>query len=472
MADSQGWQEPHDVVVVGSGFAGFAAAIEAASRGASVLVLEKMAAVGGNSTISDGGMAVPRNSFQERLGMEDSPEALQADMLAAGQGLNHPALVKAVAEGALGAFEWSRDFLKVEYLDRLDIFGGHSVPRCLTAAGKTGATIIRRMREKAAELDVDIRLRTRLTRLVQDPGSGRVLGVQARAGGDGLDPRAGTECLYGARAGVVLATGGFGADIGFRTLQDPRLGPDIDTTNKPFATGEALREALRIGAAPIHLSHIQLGPWASPDEKGYGEAPAFADYILFQHGMLVDPARGLRFADELADRKRLSDRILALGSPAVGLVDAKAVEKSGWDITRGLAKGVVRSFGSLGQFADGYGLPPGAFVKSVERFNSFFSRRVDLDFGKRLLPEAEPLDRPPFYGVRLWPKVHYTMGGIGIDERAAVMDLDGHAIEGLFAAGEVTGGVHGACRLGSCSITECLVMGRLAGKNAAARLRG
>jgi flavocytochrome c len=461
------WDESVDVVVVGSGFAGLAAAIESAGSGAAVLLLEKMSAVGGNSAISDGGIAVPGNAFQARAGIQDSPDLMVADMLRAGQGLNHPALVKAVAEGALECFEWTRDYLGVEYLDRLDIFGGHSVARCLTAAGKTGATIIHGLLDKARRLDVRISLRSCLQRLVLEPEGRNVRGVEIRDGYDYLNPSAGRDRRIEARGGVVLATGGFGADLGFRILQDPRLGPEIDTTNKPFATAEALREAIRIGAVPVQLSHIQLGPWASPDEKGYGEAPGFADYIVFQYGMLVDPASGRRFVDELADRKAISDRILALGHPAVGLVDSRAVESSGWGIGRPLAKGVVRSYDSLSDFAAAYGLPTEDFRASVQRFNSSFDGGGDWDFGKRLLPGAGPLEVPPFYGVRLWPKVHYTMGGLGIDGGAAVLDLEGRPIGGLFAAGEVTGGVHGACRLGSCSITECLVIGRIAGRKAA-----
>ena len=461
------WDDSVDVVVVGAGFAGLAAAIEAAGCGASVLVLEKMAAPGGNSIISDGGIAVPGNPIQERLGIQDSPEFLQADMLKAGQGLNHPALVRVVAEGALETFEWSRDYLGVEYLDRLDIFGGHSLPRCLTAAGKTGATIIRRMLEKIRDLDVKIRFRSRLIRLVEAAEARSVAGVEILDGWDLKDASTGEHRFLEARGGVVLATGGFGADLRFRTLQDPRLGPEIGTTNKPFSSSEAMREALRIGAAPVHLSHIQLGPWASPDETGYGTAPGFADYIVFQYGIVVDPRTGRRFVDELADRKIISDGMLALGHPAVGFADSRAVEVSGWSIEPGIAKGVVKSFSSLEDLALAYGIPVEPFLESVGRFNSSFDEGRDLEFGKPLLPGAGPLKHPPFHGVRLWPKVHYTMGGLGINADAAVLDLEGRPVGGLFAAGEVTGGVHGACRLGSCSITECLVLGRVAGRSAA-----
>jgi succinate dehydrogenase/fumarate reductase flavoprotein subunit len=122
-----------------------------------------------------------------------------------------------------------------------------------------------------------------------------------------------------------LATGGFGADVSFRSLQDPRLTSDIQTTNKPFATAEALKSALTIGAASVQLSHIQLGAWASPDEKGFGAGPLFADYILFQYGIIIDPATGKRFVNELGDRKKTADAILNVGHSCVGIADHAAV---------------------------------------------------------------------------------------------------------------------------------------------------
>jgi flavocytochrome c len=460
------WDETVDVVVVGSGFAGLTAAMEAAGTGASVLLLEKMKAVGGNSTISDGGIAAPGTAIQKKHGIEDSEAQMAADMCKAGMGLNHPELVQTVARHAREALDWSRDTLGVTYLDRVDQFGGHSVPRCYAATGVSGATIIRRMVAKAREAGVVIRLETHFDALIQDK-TGRVIGVKSTVGKPFRATEGGTVRHIEARKGVVLAAGGFSADIAFRVLQDPRLTAEIDTTNKTVTTAEALKAALRVGAAPVHLSHIQLGPWASPDERGYGTGPMFADYILFQQGILLHPDTGTRFVNELADRKVLADSILSVGRPCIGLADERAVQSSGWDIGPALAKGVVRCFDTLLAYAAHYRLPPERLEQTVRQFNRGFEHRKDVAYGKPMLAGAAPIDHPPFYGMRLWPKVHYTMGGIGINEKAEVIDLEGNAIPGLYAAGEMTGGVHGACRLGSCSITECLVFGRIAGQQVA-----
>jgi succinate dehydrogenase/fumarate reductase flavoprotein subunit len=150
------------------------------------------------------------------------------------------------------------------------------------------------------------------------------------------------------------------------------------------------------------------------------------------------------------------------------VADAAAVKKSGWSIEHGLEKGVIKSFDQLEALGAYYGMALRDLETAVGRFNRFVEGGVDEDFGKPILPGALPLSHPPYYAVRLWPKVHYTMGGVQIDPRARVIDLHQQPIAGLYAAGEVTGGVHGACRLGSCAITDCVVFGRIAGQNCAA----
>lgn len=456
----------YDVVVIGAGFAGLAAAIEAHNAGASVVVIEKMRAPGGNSSISEGGIAAPNTEIQKRLEIDDSPDLMYEDMVRAGMGLNYPSLVRVVVDHAFEAFRWSADYLGVEYIDRIDQFGGHSVPRCYAAVGVTGSTIIKRQVAKLQELGVPIRLRTRLERFVLD-ASGKIAGILVREGYDHKNPDAGTQAYINVRKAVVLATGGFGADVAFRSAQDPRLNADIDSTNTPYATAEALVEALRIQAMPVHLSHIQLGPWGSPDEKGYGAGPRFADYTLFQYGLIVSPDTCARLVNELADRKIVADAILAIGRPCIGIADERALQQSGWAIDRALKKGVVKPFDNLSDLSANYGLNEAALRSTIERFNGYVSQGTDAEFGKPIIDGAAPVANPPYYAMRLWPKVHHTMGGVRIDASARVIDLDGHPIRHLFAAGEVAGGVHGACRLGSCAITDCLVFGRIAGKNAA-----
>ncbi len=465
-ADGQ-FDENWDVLVVGSGFAGLAAAIEAAEAGASVLVIEKTKSTGGNSRISDGGIAAAGTDMQKSRNIEDSPELFYQDIMRSGTFLNHPDLVRVVVEKAVEAFEWSRDELGVPYLDRIDIFGGHSAPRCYAAENITGGTIIGKQLARLKRLGVEVRKETCFREYLMDK-TGRVVGAVVRSGCDTDDPEAGSEMLLEVRRGIVLAAGGFGADVPFRSRHDPRLDATIDTTNHKAASAEALKETLKTGAMPVHLSFIQLGPWASPDERGFGHGPMFSEYIVFQYGMIIDPQTGERFVNELADRKRLSDAILAKGQPCIGIADSAAVKTSGWDIGRAIKNGVVKTFDSLEELCADYEVAPDPVKETVDSFNRAVDAGVDEEFGKPILEQAPGCKTAPFYAIRLWPKVHHVSGGVEIDTEARVIDLDGKPIPGLFAAGEVTGGIHGANRLGSCAITECLVFGRIAGVNAAA----
>ena len=262
-----------------------------------------------------------------------------------------------------------------------------------------------------------------------------------------------------------MLRGGFSSDVNFRKIHDARLTRRIDTTNKPFTTAEAMTEAMRIGADTVDLNYIQLGPWASPDEKGYGVEPIFSEYILFQYGMIIDPETGKRFVNELADRKVLSDELLLIGHPCVGIADAAAVQYSGCDIEKCLKKGIVIAFNCIDELAKYYHIQEESIKKRYNALTRVSRKALIVCFGKPIIEGARNFAKPPFYAVKLWPKVHHTMGGLKINAECEVINTAGKVIAGLYAAGEVTGGVHGANRLGSCAISECLVFGRIAGKN-------
>ncbi|MHB1454586.1 MAG: flavocytochrome c [Saccharofermentanales bacterium] len=456
-----------DILVIGTGFAGLSAAIEAAEAGASVLVLEKMKSPGGNSIISDGGIAAPDPcNVSTEDGLPDSPETMYRDMMIAGEGLNHPALLRVVTEQAREALLWSRDYLGIPYKPRTERFGGHSIARCYTPEDISGRSLIQRQLCRLSELKVSVCTGVKVTSLLQDK-SGRIIGVHAIEGYRFGKPESGDVTTIYARKAVIVAAGGFSGDVAFRMAQDPRLDHTVVSTNKPSATAEILKECIRIGANPIQLSRIQLGPWASPDEAGYGTGPLFGDYIVLPYGMLIDPEDGSRFVNELTDRKTLSEAILDRKHPVIGIADQTGVTTAGWDIGKAIRNGVVRVFSHLQALAAGYGIDPEKLAETVTRFNDFVRSDKDQDFNKIFPSGTSPIAEAPYYAMRIWPKVHYTMGGVQIDPSGRVIHRDQYPIQGLYAAEEVTGGVHGACRLGSCSITECLVIGRIAGKTAA-----
>lgn len=457
------WDEQVDVLIVGSGFAGLTAGIEASSLGKQVLIIEKMKSAGGNSIISDGGIAAPNTQLQAKWNIQDSEQLMVEDMIKAGQGLNQPDILHTVVYNAKDAFEWTINTLVVPYLDRVDIFGGHSVPRCYTPVGVNGGVIIRKMLDKIKELEIPIQYNVYFQSIIIDD-LGQVIGCVVLKDYD-YKTNTGIPTKIKTNKGIVLASGGYGADVAFRSIHDPRLDESIQTTNKPFATAEVLKAALNIGAASVHLSQIQLGAWASPDERGFGHGPLFADYILFQYGVIVDPITGRRFVNELGDRKVVADAMLSINHPCIGIADDYAVKHSGWDISKAIDKGVVRTFESLEDLANHYEMNPEEVNETIHRYNEFVIQGKDEDFNKQIVNSAKPIKRAPYYAMRLWPKVHFTMGGLSINEYAQVLNSDNQIIKNLYAAGEVAGGVHGASRLGSCSITECIVFGRIAGRS-------
>lgn len=461
------WHHTIDVLVVGTGFAGLSAAIEASNHDANVLIIEKMHSYGGNSIISDGGIAAPNTSLQKNNGIKDNEALMYQDMLTAGLGLNYPNLLHTLVTHAKNAFQWTIDELNVPYMDRVDQFSGHSLPRCYTPEKKSGATIIKKMIQKTESLQIPIYYRTSFQSFILD-NRGKIIGASLL---DQYDYKNNTGIVKNIKIkkGIVLATGGYGADVQFRQLQDPRLTAAIDTTNKPFATAEALKAALAIHASAVQLSQIQLGAWASPDEKGFGDGPLFADYILFQYGVIIDPKNSKRFVNELGDRKIISDALLSINHPCVGIADHHAVQYAGWDLSKAMKKGVVKTFPSLDELATHYALNSLDLQDTIDTYNQYVQSGIDQDYGKMIVKDASPIQEPPFYAMKLWPKVHFVMGGLGITEKAQVLDYDGKVIDGLYAAGEVTGGVHGASRLGSCAVTECIVFGRIAGQEVSSK---
>ena len=460
------WDEQKDVVIIGSGIAGLSAAIEANRAGASVIVLEKMKLTGGNTRISDGCVAAPNNYLQQEQGIEDSPDLFYEDVMRAGLGLNHPDLVKVVAEKATEAVDWTRNTLGVKYMGRLDRFGGHSVARCLTTRSHSGVDFIKAGCRILEQSGVEIRTGCLLTRFHTDD-QGLVRGAEIRSGYKFPDAKSGVVKNIRANRSIILATGGFGNDIRFRMIQNPVLDESVDSTNQRGATAEGLLSALALKAVPVHLSWIQLGPWGCAEEKRYGRGARFASYSVYPAGILVDPGTGQRIVNEWADRRQRCDAIFKTGHACVGIVDATGAELDAESLQHCLKRGYARSFATLTDLAAAFAMPGGQLEETVRRYNDAVIEGGQDPFGKPIRQGAKPLDKPPFYAIRLWPKVHYTSGGVGINPRAQVLDFNNRPIPHLFAAGEVCGGIHGASRLGSCSLTECIVFGRIAGQQAA-----
>ena len=475
------FDEEYDVVVIGSGFAGSMATLQALKRGKKVLMIEKMGRAGGNSVINAGNMAVPNNEFQKAAGITDSKEAFIADCLKDGLNLNHVDLLGVIYDRAGDAFEYLKS-IGVEFSGKVISASGHSLKRAVQAKNASGSGYIQPMMGKLQnDPNVTIKTRTKFDDFIVDD-SGRVVGVEAREEykfdpklfSDDLENKSGEKKSYKAKDGVLLASGGYGRDLCYRQIQDPRVVPSIDSTNHPGSSAGAMLAANRIGAFTLLTSWIQFLPYCSPDEKGFGAAVNFTNHCCNTYGLTVDPKTGKRFMDEHAGRKIKSDACFKVIGESekndnypVNVCDSQAVAARNPVYTsRPLEAGVVKKFDTLEELAKAYNLPLEPFLKTVADYNSYVKAGKDPEFGK-VVDKLDGIDvsKPPFYASRTMPKVHHTMGGLEINTKAQVISsLTHEPIPGLWAAGEVTGGVHGASRLGTYAILDCMVFGMIAGE--------
>lgn len=449
-------EEDFDVVVIGAGGAGLTAAISAKEAGAKVLVLEKMPFVGGNTLISGAEYAAPANWIQKEEGIEDSPELLAKDIEKAG---GQPELIKVLAENALKEAMWLRDSVGVEWEKELMFFGGHSVKRSLIPKGASGKEIVTKLDAKAKALEIPVYLGTKALSLTQDE-NGRVNGVTAES----------MNKHYTIRAkAVVMATGGFGSNIEMRVKYNPEIDGSILSTNSVGSTGDGLVMGEAIGAELTGMEHIQLYPICDAET---GSLLYMDDTRLYGMTILVNQ-EGKRFVEELDTRYAISMGIKAQkGSYTYELWDEDATQKSKIlenhypEYESLVERKLMHKAESLEEAAKFFGIPEEALKETVATWNSYVDAGKDPDFNKR--GTLVKIEKAPFYIMKAVPAVHHTMGGLSIDTESHVLNKDGKRIEGLFAAGEVTGGIHGKNRLGSAALADIIVFGRIAGANAAA----
>lgn len=352
--------------------------------------------------------------------------------------------------------------------------GGHSAERCLISRQGTGQGIIVPAVKKLASLGVKPRTGCFMEKILRSP-EGRVQGVEIREGYVFGKPAAGSVKRIGARRAVVLACGGFGADVKYRQKLDPKLGAQFLTTNQPGATSESWREVSRIGARIIQADWIQCLPSCSPLEKGMGKATHFASISGSLFGFWLSSLTGERFVNEFGDRKVCTDAILTVinkGGHALALSDSDGVahlEKLRPGLfDQMIAEKTVVKYDDAEALAKAYKMDPEVLKKTIAQYNDDLAKQSDPKFGRRFDRSAKPIGSGPYFVSEMSPKVHHCMGGVATAVDTAVLDvMTDKPIPGLFAAGEFVGGIHGAVRIGACAVMDCLVNGREAGRMAA-----
>ena len=482
-----------DVVVVGAGGAGMTAAITAAGEGKSVVILESQSMVGGNSVRATGGMNAGKtvyqdeNEFGESAGVEktlktaaekytdnetitalaktvseqwaayqanptgyfDSVELMELDTMIGGKGINDPELVETLCANSADAIDWLDEHGIT--LHNVSSFGGASVKRIhrpVNAEGKTvsvGSYMIPLLQENCEKAGVKMMLDTTATEILTD-ANGAAVGVKATGA-------SGETVTVNAKA-VVLASGGFGANLDMVVKYKPEL-KGFMTTNAPGIQGQGIEMAQAIGAATVDMDQIQIHPTVEANTA------ALITEGLRGDGAVLINAEGKRFIDEVGTRDVVSAAEIAqTGSYSWLVVDQAMVDAS--SVIQGyIKKGYTVTGATYEELGEAMGVDAAAFAETMEKWNGYVEAKNDPDFGRTSF--ANPLNTAPYYAVKVTAGVHHTMGGLKINANTEVLNEKGEVIPGLFAAGEVTGGVHGANRLGGNAVADFTVFGRIAG---------
>ena len=482
-----------DVVVVGAGGAGMTAAITAAAEGKSVVILESQSMVGGNSVRATGGMNAGKtvyqdeNEFGESAGVEktlktaaekyadnetitalaktvseqwaeyqknptgyfDSVELMELDTMIGGKGLNNPELVETLCSNSADAIDWLDEHGIT--LHSVSSFGGASVKRIhrpVDGDGKTvsvGSYMIPLLQENCDKAGVQTLLNTTATEILTD-ANGAAVGVKATGA-------SGETVTVNAKA-VVLATGGFGANLDMVVEYKPEL-KGFMTTNAAGAQGQGIEMATAIGADTVDMDQIQIHPTVEANTA------ALITEGLRGDGAVLINAEGKRFIDEVGTRDVVSAAEIAqTGSYSWLVVDQAMVDAS--SVIQGyIKKGYTVTGETYEELGKAMGVDEAAFAETMNTWNGYVEAKNDPDFGRTSF--ANPLNTAPYYAIKVTAGVHHTMGGLKINTNTEVLKADGSVIPGLFAAGEVTGGVHGANRLGGNAVADFTVFGRIAG---------
>ena len=438
-----------DIVVIGAGGAGLSAAVEAKNAGANVIVLEKMPMVGGNTLRATGGINAAGTKFQKEKNIKDSVDKFYEDTMKGGYYKNDPELVKVLTSEAAGAVEWLSN-LGADLTD-VGRLAGASNDRAHRPAGggEVGSEIVKTLKKTAEDKKIDIRLNNKALEILTDDKE-NIKGVKA-------SNEEGKEYTIDAKS-VIITTGGFAANEEKVVKYNPSL-KGFGTTNQPGATGDGIDMAEKLGADLIQMDQIQTHP--TVDTKTgmmITEAVRGNGAILVNHD-------GKRFINELATRDVVSKATLDEKGKTAYLLFDDNVRKSLKDIESYINMDIVVQGDSVEDLAKKINIKPDILKKTVNDYNEFVKNKKDAEFNREDMPRS--FGNSKYYAIEVAPAVHYTMGGIKINKNAEVIDKSGKVINGLYAAGEVTGGVQGGNRLGGNSLADIIVFGRIAGKNAA-----
>jgi fumarate reductase flavoprotein subunit len=441
--------QSYDVVVVGSGGAGLAAAIQAHDEGASVLIVEKMPSIGGNTVKASAGMNAAETRFQRVKGIFDSKELFYAETLKGGYNKNNPELLHRFVENAPQAIEWLAD--RGIMLNDITTTGGMSIDRTHRPrdGSAVGGYLISGLLRNINKRSIDVLMETAVTDILFEQGA--VSGVALLTDEN--------EALTVHAKSVIVATGGFSANSQMVVKYRPDLEGFV-TTNHKGATGGGIALLEKLGAGTVDMGEIQIHPTVEQTTS----------YLISESirggGAILVNQKGSRFFNEMETRDKVSAQIIALPEKFAYIVFDENVRTKNKAADEYIAKGFMVSAEGPRELAEKLGMDYHTFLATLERYNGFVENQYDEDFGRKTALR-NPIKDGPFHAIRIAPGVHHTMGGVTINAETEVLDKQHQVIPGVFAAGEVAGGIHGGNRIGGNAVADIIVFGTQAGHQAA-----
>lgn len=443
--------EQADIVVIGAGGAGMAAAVQAHDNGVKkVVILEKMPMAGGNTIRATGGINAAETPQQAKMGIKDSIDQMYKDTMKGGHNLNNPELVKVLCQNSNDAVQWliklGGNFQDVGFM------GGATNKRCHrpTGGAAVGPEVVKTLYNAVEARKIDLRTENQVVDLIVKNGA--VAGVKVK-GEDGKTYEINAKA-------VVNAAGGFAGNNAMVSKIIPCL-KGFATTNHPGATGDGLLLSEKVKAAFVDMDQIQTHPTVV-ETTGVMVTEAVRG-----NGAVLINKEGKRFFDELNTRDAVSAAILKQTTGHAYMFFDDDVRKS-LKAIEGYIKmpGMVIQGKTLDEIAKNMGVPAANLKATMAQYAKDQAAGKDSCCGRTKM--ERPLNKAPYYAILVTPAVHHTMGGVKINTKAEVIDVNGKVIPGYFAAGEVTGGVHGGNRLGGNAQADIIVFGRIAGNSATA----
>ncbi|RZI77314.1 MAG: FAD-dependent oxidoreductase [Variovorax sp.] len=451
----------YDVLVVGAGMAGHCAALEAARLGASVILLEKMPVYGGSTAMCGGAFAFAGTRVQKEQGIADTPELLEQDLLTCGHHANDPQVVHAYAEHQYEAYRWL-EALGLDF-DNVTLNGGQSMPRLHSLDPKH---MLRVLHQALLDAGGNFRANAGVRRLLTsgDDAERRVIGVELSSGEHVMS-----------RHGVIIATGGFSRSRELVARFAPHLA-DAKPMGGEGNTGDGLRMAWALGADLVDMGFTKgtFGAPATTPLPGKEKLAPHLVHTMYKGGIVVN-TNGARFVNESLSYKVIGEECLKQpGRIGVQVFDQRIMDQSAPfptvdDYNSALEAGLIKRADSLDELAVLLGLPPQALTATVARYNAAAEGRGGDEMGRDCLTAGygtvPTLSAAPFYGIACTTGLNSTYCGLRTDAGARVLDVFGQPLLGLYATGEVMGGLHGASYLSGSSLAKGCIFGRLAAQD-------